>query len=128
MKHTLLLKTINTIFKEDWTGKKVRLDSSVEVKDLDPYISISYTPEKTKQRYLSAGDQGLKFSGTLRVYTYDKNQTKSMESLDEIINFLKNKKIRSLLFKELDGLGKPFRSTTGQLYMSFVDFEVCLIH
>jgi len=128
MNHSTILKKIHTTFINDWIDSKVRLDSSEEIKDKIPYISLSYLPQSTKQRFLTAGDAGLNFKGNLRITIYEKNPTKNLELLDKVVLFLRNKSINGLKYTEQEGLGAPFRSTPGDLYESFVDFEACLIH
>jgi len=133
MRHGDIIKKVNNIFLNEfkdfiigkWVGN-IRLDSTEEVKDKKPYVSINYMPESSDQRFLYPGDYNLQ--GTLRVYFYEQNPTKSMELLDIILEFLKNKTKEELIFTELPGLGSPFRNNAGDLYVSFIDFKACLIH
>jgi hypothetical protein len=126
MKHGTIIKKINELFST-WTTSKVHLDSSEEVKHKDPYISIQYEPSFGEQKYLGNNPRAFKYSGTLRIYIYEKNQTKNLVLMDSVINYLKNKELNGIKFTELEGLGNPKRDNANELYVSFVDFEACLI-
>jgi hypothetical protein len=127
MKHGTIIKKINELFLNSWTVSKLRLDSSEEVKDKTPYISLNYQPKSTKQKFLSYDPQTFKNSGYLRIFIYETNPTTSMILLDEVIEFLKDKELNGLKFTELEGIGSPTREKQNELYSSFIDFEACLI-
>jgi len=128
MRHAEILKTVHTIFKRDWTKTPIQFDSFDIKMDGDPCVSLRYTPSKTNKRFLTPGPAGYQFHGTIRIYVMEKNPTKCLETLDDVLLLLKDQIIDSLKFTEQEGLGEPDRFNAGELFISFVDFEVCQIH
>lgn len=127
MKHSQILKSIQQTFIDKWTKTNLRLDSDISVNNSDPYISISYIPLKTYNRFLQNGDSGLEFSGNLRIRIYNKNQTKVLEDIDELLNIFRNKTYGDIKFNgEITTEIK--REKEGDLFETFLDMTVCLIH
>ena len=129
MRHGTIIKSINKTFLEEWSGSiKIHLDSSKEITDKNPYISIKYEPSCNSRRYLGTGIRSIDLHGTLRLTIYNTNPTTCMVTLVEVIEFLKDNIYNNLRFTELEGLSAPYRKSNGDLYSCFIDFDACLIH
>lgn len=129
MKHSTIIKAINKTFLENWFGIECRLDTNDDISnETNPFISLRYQGNSTDRKFLTEDLKGLVFSGTLRVYIYNINPTKSYETMDEIVIFLRNKIYNNILFTELDNPGFPVRANNSDLYTSFIDFNCCLIN
>ena len=123
---SFMIKTINTIFRDTWNGIYCHLISPEEGPS-GPYISLKYSPGRGDYQYFGDGDNGIKVQGTLRVFIYQTNQTTSMETYDQVIDFLRNKRISGLYFTEGFSQTSAVRQENGELFTSFIDFDVCKI-
>jgi hypothetical protein len=124
MKHGKIIKKINEYFLS-FTLSKVHFDSSDEVKHNDSYISLSYIPNGPKRVFLSDDDAAFDNTGTLRIFVFEKNPTRSMILLDDVYFFIRSLPRDKLRFTSLDVMGSPIRNDAGNLFISFIDFEVC---
>lgn len=132
MKHSIIIKKIHTLFLNDfkdyladnnWTHE-IRLDSTQEITNDNPFITLTYIPFATTQKYLSKGSYN--YTGYLRVGIYEKNPTKNMILTDLIVEYLKDNDIDGLRYSE-KMLSGADRSNPGDLFFNFIDFKVCVI-
>ena len=116
MTHEEILKTIELIFSE--TSLTFEFDTS-KSKIEGPRLYLKYNGEIKEQVSIS----NYKNGGVLRVFVYEKTPRKSWALIDEVINLLDNYVIHYLEFNELF-ISSPSREENGDLFVSFIDFDV----
>ena len=133
MKHSVIIKKIHTLclndFKEylvvnGWEHE-IKLDATEEITHDNPFLSVSYIPLTTTQRYLSKGSYN--YQGYVSFEIYEKNPTRFMFILDLIVSFFKDNDIDGLRYTERMSLINPERENAGDLFYGFIDFKACII-
>ena len=126
MKHAVINKKINEIFKDTYSTGDVKYDSQDASVFPGPYIALKYSPMRSDRVFIGIGDAGVKNRGTLRVYVYDKNAQKCLEKLDELDLMFKDRDLNGLHFTELYNFQSCQRQVNGDLYVTFIEFEACI--
>lgn len=128
MKQLNIIKGINSYFLENWNKTEIQFftPDSFE-KTEESFIFVKYIPVGTEYKFLG-GTEGRASIGILRVFCYAKNPTLCLELLDEVFNFICDKKIpENICIEEGRILQSPERVDASKLFLSAIDFDVSLL-
>lgn len=124
MKNAEIIKTINTHFIENWNETEIVFDGRRDVASLEEYIFINFISTGSSRLYLGS-KEGIKTTGLLRIYAYSQNPTRCYEIIDEIDEFISNKKINDVFIAEIGEVISPAFSEDGMnLYSAVIDFDI----
>ena len=118
--HSEILISINTLFENSSFDVDFDTDDSKDDLSKHPHIYLKYSPETKNKETLS----NYKSGGVLRIFIYDKNPTYNLMKMDELLLFLDNKNIDGLEYNEFLISNTPLRENVGDLFTSFIDFDV----
>ncbi|HIP34319.1 MAG TPA: hypothetical protein EYG89_06375 [Bacteroidia bacterium] len=118
MKQSKIIKKIHMAFKK-FNGN-VNFDSSTNKYRLKNHISLKYIASKYFKETIGTETS----NGTLRIFHYSKNPTKTYELMDDVEEFLHDKVIDGLEYNISMHIQSPNLDSNGKLYEAVVDYSV----